>query len=384
LCGCCGPDIIYFLVWTTTRDYLAMRRFPECTSATCVGVGFFDDYKAEGGVRQAKMYLSVCVCLQLLKVMKIAAMLIPKMGLAPSVLKKALPDLIFFGAVFSISVFAFSNMLMIQLGATMVSYNGPFSSFISLGRALFGDFDLDEILENSPDFTNTIFFLAYLFCAVFILLSMFLAILGEAQANLRDDERSIRKEAEKKGETLPPDYGVLTSALQMVVAGAEKLPLMGPQLLAKKAEAAARAEEAQEAHEAPGMMFYIDRLEGRQLEISDKLDAVSKTLQAQVLHGPDANEANSQQVELMIEAFLRELTPHVSRRHRRREISSSPAMASEGRPVPPHHGSRKDRPPRLGCQHRILTAADVGEHRGRTASGHENCAATAVQFGLDA
>ena len=36
--------------------------------------------------------------------------LVPKMGLAPQVLKKALPDLTFFILIFVISVLAFANM----------------------------------------------------------------------------------------------------------------------------------------------------------------------------------------------------------------------------------------------------------------------------------
>ena len=38
--------------------------------------------------RDAKMYLSLCVCIQLLKILKVASALIPKMGLATNVLKK--------------------------------------------------------------------------------------------------------------------------------------------------------------------------------------------------------------------------------------------------------------------------------------------------------
>ena len=82
---------------------------------------------------------------------------------------------------------------------------------LSLARALFGDFDIDDIMNNSrlvltltltltltrtrartltltltltltSGYLNAVLFLIYLFVAVFILLSMFLAILGESQA----------------------------------------------------------------------------------------------------------------------------------------------------------------------------------------------------------
>ena len=74
---------------------------------------------------------------------------------------------------------------------------------LSLARALFGDFDIDDIMNNSSGYLNAVLFLIYLFVAVFILLSMFLAILGESQAAVRryqDDEKA-------SGEA-PPEYGV--------------------------------------------------------------------------------------------------------------------------------------------------------------------------------
>lgn len=44
-------------------------------------------------------------------------------------------------------------------------------ALVSTGRALFGDFDIDKILDNSKGYINTILFLMYLFTAVFIMLS---------------------------------------------------------------------------------------------------------------------------------------------------------------------------------------------------------------------
>ena len=69
--------------------------------------------------RTAKIYLSTCVCIQLLKIIKFTNALVPKMGLATAVLSKGLADLVFFGLVFGISMFAFSVMFYVQLGPVM-------------------------------------------------------------------------------------------------------------------------------------------------------------------------------------------------------------------------------------------------------------------------
>ena len=80
-------------------------------------------------------------CIQLLKITKFCAVLVPKMGLAPLVLKKALPDLVFHSCVFVISMIAFSTCFFIQLGPVMQEYYGRLP-LLSLGGALFGDFDI--------------------------------------------------------------------------------------------------------------------------------------------------------------------------------------------------------------------------------------------------
>merc|ERR1719198_2596744 len=129
------------------------------------------------------------------------------MSLATAVLSKGLADLIFFGLVFGISMFAFAMMFYVQLGPVMEGFNDQLASFISLARALFGDFDIDEIMNNSRGYTNAVLFLVYLFVAVFILLSMFLAILGEAQAAVRDQENLLKERGE-----FPNQYGFLGEA----------------------------------------------------------------------------------------------------------------------------------------------------------------------------
>eukprot|EP00967_Tisochrysis_lutea_P107291 scaffold165353_cov29-Tisochrysis_lutea.AAC.1 len=80
-----------------------------------------------------------------------------------------------------------------HLGSRMPGFNGELTSFLTLIRALFGDFDIAEIIQVSSGLTNACLFLIYLFVAVFVLLSMFLAILGEAQGSVREQEAQQRE-----------------------------------------------------------------------------------------------------------------------------------------------------------------------------------------------
>jgi hypothetical protein len=184
--------IIFFLLYATCKQVEDAVANPNCSSYMCEQVGYFDDWKLMKTMRSAKMYLSLCVCVQLFKILKFASALVPKMGLATNVLRKCCNDLLFFGFVFAISMLAFSMMLYVQVGNVMESYRDQFASFVALSRALFGDFDIDDIMDNSYGYLNALLFIGYLFVAIFIMLSMFLAILAEGQGAVRDDEREVR------------------------------------------------------------------------------------------------------------------------------------------------------------------------------------------------
>ena len=157
----------------------------DCGSAICNQFGFMDLWEIMHTARTAKLFMSICVCIQLLKIIKFTNVIIPKMSLMTSVLSKGCYDLLFFGIIFAISMFAFCMLFYIQLGSFMDDFYSQPASMIALAKALFGDFPFEEIMDNSRGYVNGILFLIYLFVAVFILLSMFLAILGESQAQVR-------------------------------------------------------------------------------------------------------------------------------------------------------------------------------------------------------
>jgi len=173
-------------------------------STVCEGVGYFDDWEYARTIKAAKLYLSFNVNIQLLKIVKFMNMLVPKTSLAVKVLGVAAADLVFFSSVFFISILAFSNMFFVQLGPVMEGYWSQAASIITLVRALFGDFDIDDILNNSNGYLNVILFLAYLFVALFIILSIFLTILGEAQAAVSQANEKLSNSEEGYKE-----YGVI-------------------------------------------------------------------------------------------------------------------------------------------------------------------------------
>ena len=205
-----GNYAIFCMTWLTLHETFRLEDDnSDCVAPLCMTVGYRDDWKLMDTLRSAKMYLSLCVCIQLLKIIKFMKVLIPKMGLATAVLYTGVMDLFFFGLVFMITLGAFSMMFYVQLGPNMEGYNDQLTAFVSLLRALFGDFDVPDILNNSRGYANISLFILYLFVAVFIMLSMFLAILGESQAAVRTAQDEQRADG-----VAPPEYGIFFYAYE--------------------------------------------------------------------------------------------------------------------------------------------------------------------------
>jgi len=138
-----------------------------------------------------KQLLAILTTIQWLKVIKYINGVVPKFALATSVLSHGLADLMMFFIFFMWSIISFSQLFYMQLGPYMEGYASLIRSIVTLGRALFGDFDMEAVINTSNNWLNVMFFIAYLFVAVFILLSIFLTILGEHQGYVREDDPSL-------------------------------------------------------------------------------------------------------------------------------------------------------------------------------------------------
>ena len=164
--------ILYYVVFAHIAQLRTLHESPSCESHLCAQMGYHDDWEVLSTYRSMKTFLSLCVCIQLFKILKFASVLIPKMGLTTATLRTCAIDLLFFGIAFVISMLAFSMMLFVQLGPVMEGYYNQIPAFVALFRALFGDFDIDEIMGNSSGYLNALLFLSYLFVSLFIMVSM--------------------------------------------------------------------------------------------------------------------------------------------------------------------------------------------------------------------
>ena len=200
--------LLFFLCFDSYQKLNKKLQDQTCENGAfiCTGVGFNDGWATMSATKTCKQFLSIASTLQALKVIKFINVFVPKMALATSVLSKGLGDLAMFTLFFLYTIFAFGQMFFIQLGTIDASYLGQFAAFFSLFRALFGDFDIQLIMDSSDSYLNGMLFVAYLFSAVFILLSIFLTILGENQEAVRIDQAESNLE----------DYGVFAQGFRLV------------------------------------------------------------------------------------------------------------------------------------------------------------------------
>jgi len=108
---------------------------------------------------------------------------------------------------------------------------------------------------------------------------MFLAMLGEAQANLRDDQLNARKVAAKKGEQLPPEYGILHEGQRAIVKGLMRVPVL--KKLVKDPDALLEMNEKGSLMSVfEEQMEQIDRLDERLLGLNDKVEDLMAAFKA--------------------------------------------------------------------------------------------------------
>ena len=150
------------------------------------------------------------------------------------------------------------------------------------------------------DYTNSILFITYLFVACFILLSMFFAILGEAQANLRDDQRMQLQKDKAEFREPEPEYGVLSKLFAVVPKVLVHMPGIGGLIKKARAEAAAEAQSTEKEEGATP----VDRIESRQLELAEKVELI---LQANAEGRSTRAEVNARmaKTEAMVQQVLR-------------------------------------------------------------------------------
>ena len=174
---------------------------------------------------------------------------------------------------------------------------------------------------------------------------MFLAMLGEAQANLRDDQLNARKEAEKKGERLPPEYGILYEAHRAIVNCMKnsRVPILRRFALTHDKSFADTQLKGTLMSVIEEQNDQIDRLEARVLGLNEKMNDLMtdsfnggsfkggsfKTSTSQSLQGSNPSPRGDDETLARVERLLLKLEMHEKKAEesvpRRRQKASTGA-----------------------------------------------------------
>ena len=72
--------LCYFVLFGQIQTTSNLFNQQDCSSHLCSNVGYFDDHELMASYRSTKLYLALCICLQLLKLLKVFASLVPRYG----------------------------------------------------------------------------------------------------------------------------------------------------------------------------------------------------------------------------------------------------------------------------------------------------------------
>ena len=106
---------MYWNLSLMVQQLAANEALESCTSKLCLEFGFLDRWEVMETAASAKLWMSLCVCIQLLKIIKFTNVIVPKMSLMTRVLAKGCYDLLFFGIIFMIAMFAFCMLFHVQV-----------------------------------------------------------------------------------------------------------------------------------------------------------------------------------------------------------------------------------------------------------------------------
>ena len=108
--------------------------------------------------------------------------------------------------IFLVVYTAYAQAFFMAFGMDVEAFSSYSNSFSQLFLIILGEFDFDAMKDANPDMAPLLFF-SFVIFVFFILVNMFIAILGEAQAAARE----AQAEAKEQG-TFGNEYGVFGGA----------------------------------------------------------------------------------------------------------------------------------------------------------------------------
>jgi cytochrome b561 len=112
----------------------------------------------------------------------------PKLAVLTETIKRSYSDLIHFGFLFCIIMFAFGVWGFLVFGTQVESWNSIASSSFSIFKFAMYEYDLPQLMQTNP-YSTPIFYTLFMFLVTNLILWMFLAILMETYSSVRFEVR---------------------------------------------------------------------------------------------------------------------------------------------------------------------------------------------------
>ena len=112
---------------------------------------------------------------------------VPRMGSILKTLSTAFVDLSLFIVLVVVLYFGFASAFYVCFGAEMYNWRSLGDSIGALSRAVLGDFDYAGLVATNATMARVLFY-SFVLVVVFVVLSMFLALINDAYAEVKATE----------------------------------------------------------------------------------------------------------------------------------------------------------------------------------------------------
>ncbi|KAF5275826.1 hypothetical protein FQR65_LT04064 [Abscondita terminalis] len=147
----------------------------------------------------------------------------PLLGQLNLTLKMCANNVAGFAIMFFVIFFAYAELGYLLFGRRIVGFCGFYASMITLFRTILGDFDYTEI-QACDALYAPLYFLSYIFLVFFVLMNMFIAIVSDAYAEVKNQGFRLRFSKRDRLYTLGVYKFLKMVGLSIVIPRSKKSP----------------------------------------------------------------------------------------------------------------------------------------------------------------
>jgi hypothetical protein len=147
--------------------------------------GYISNAHSNNAFQLARVFLAVNCMLHYLKIIKFLAKISPTVGLVLDVLRAASNDLLTYMLTVSLATVSVAWYMFVVIGDKVADFYNPHRAIFAIVRSIYGNADFGSVDRVTPSNTTSALYMAYLCVIIWIVITVLVSILEEAQQVVR-------------------------------------------------------------------------------------------------------------------------------------------------------------------------------------------------------